>query len=150
MKRITIAALTTTLVLGACAGRDPVPVSEYKPTDSMLSCTDLGAEIQGNNQKMVALAEESAETNDRNVAIGAAGVLLFAPALLAIDAKDAARTENRAFEARNRYLAELAQDTGCEVPPPYTAAMAEEEVARTREDEATSGPKAGKEANLDQ
>lgn len=124
MKRITIAAVTTTLMLGACAGRDPAPVSAYKPSDSKLSCADLGAEIRGNNQTMIALAEESAATGDRNVAIGAAGVLLFAPMLFAIDAKDAAKTENKAFEARNQQLVEMARDTGCEVPTPYTTAMA--------------------------
>lgn len=138
MRRRAMAALAAATVLGACAGRDPVPVSAYKPTDAKLSCADIAAEVRGINRTMVSLARESATTSDRNVMMGAAGVLLFAPILLAIDAKDAAATENRAFEARNKHLADLARQTGCEPPVPYTVAMAEEEIGRERSPEDTA------------
>lgn len=146
MRRLVVIATATTTLLTACAGRDPVPVSAYKPSDAKLSCTDLTAEIRANNQKMLTLARESADTTDRNVMVGAAGVLLFAPMLLAIDAKDAAATENRSYEARNEQLAELARQGGCEVPTPYTVAMAEEEIGRSRDKESSGAPKAGKDA----
>lgn len=144
MKRSMTAIMAATALLAACAGRDPVPVSAYKPTDSKLSCTELSAEIRANNQNMVALAQESANTTDRNVMMGAAGVLLFAPILLAIDAKDAAATENRALEARNHQLAEMGRQGNCDVPAPYTVTMAEEKIGRSRSDRAAAGPVAGK------
>lgn len=140
MKRLAMAALAASTVLAGCAGRDPIPVSAYKPTDTQLSCADLANEIHANNANMLARAKESADTSDRNVMMGAAGILLFAPILLAIDAKDAAATENRAFEERNRRLAGQARQGGCQIPVPLTVALAEEQIGRTR----SEGPAAGK------
>jgi len=132
MKRLAIAALAASTVLTGCAGRDPVPVSAYKPSDAGLTCGDLANEIRSNNANMLVRARESSDTSDRNVMIGAAGVLLFVPLLLAIDAKDAAATENRAFEERNRQLASQAGQGGCQVPVPLTVAMAEEQIDRSK------------------
>lgn len=132
MKRLVAVALATSTLLVGCAGRDPVPVSAFKPNDARLTCADMATEIQTNNANMLARAQESSDTSDRNVLIGAAGILVFAPILLAIDAKDAAATENRAFEERNRYLAGQARQVGCQVPAPMTVAMAEEQIERKK------------------
>lgn len=145
MKRGMMATVTTAIVLAGCAGRDPIPVSAYKPNDGRLNCDQIAHEITSNNHNMLTRARESADTNDRNVMMGAAGVLLFAPILLAIDAKDAAATENRAFEERNRVLLQKAREDGCDVPTAYTVAKAEEEIGRSKKSTG-SGPAAGKEA----
>ena len=139
MKRVARAAAAVSIVLAGCAGRDPVPISAYKPSDANLSCADLANEIQSNNANMLVRARESADTTDRNVLIGAAGVLLFAPILLAIDAKDAAGTENRSYEERNRYLAGQARQVGCQVPTPMTVAMAEQQVDQAKKANSTDG-----------
>ena len=142
MNRRVMAAIAASTVLAGCAGRDPVPVSAYKPSDTRLTCADLAAEIRSNNANMLVRAKESADTSDRNVVIGVTGILLFAPALLAIDAKDAAATENRAYEERNRLLAAQARNVGCPVPAPLTVAMAEAQVeqAKAEKEEAAGVP----------
>lgn len=145
VKRSMVAALAASAILTGCAGRDALPVSAYKPGDDRLTCGQIAGEIESNNQLMLARARESADTTDRNVMIGAAGVLLFVPILFAIDAKDAAGTENRAFEERNRVLTQKARMTGCQVPAAFTVAMVEETIGRQRIAD-SADPAAGKDA----
>ena len=139
MKNVATAAVAASIFLAGCAGREPVPISVYKPSDAKLSCAELANEIQSNNANMLVRARESSDTTDRNVLIGAAGVLLFVPILLAIDAKDAAGTENRSYDERNRYLAGQARQAGCQVPTPLTVAMAEKQVEQAKKENTADG-----------
>lgn len=126
MKRsivLTCAAMT----LAGCAGRDPIPVSAYSPNDPQMSCLEIDSEIRRNNLGLRARAQEVKNTTDRNIVVGAAGILLFWPALFAMDLKDAAGTEGISLEQRNSTLTQLAAKGGCQTVHAMTFAEAEAE-----------------------
>lgn len=106
-------ALSATMLLAGCGGRDARPVAVAQPTDSMLSCPLLMAEISGNNSRAVSLLDEKKDAENSNVAIGVAGALLFWPALFFMDLSDTEEIEMRALRDRNNYLAQLALAQDC-------------------------------------
>jgi hypothetical protein len=62
-----------TLLLAGCAGRAPNPVATVNPTDNMLTCYQINAEIAANNEKIKDLAREHGWKVAQNVAAGVAG-----------------------------------------------------------------------------
>jgi hypothetical protein len=115
------------LMVAGCAGRDPIPVSAYMPNDAGLTCPEIDAEIVGNNSGLKARVNESIDTRDKNIVVGAAAILLFLPAALAMDLKGAASTEATALEARNRTLTMLGAKQRCRTTHAMTVAEAEAE-----------------------
>jgi len=97
-------------MLGACAGRSAQPVAMMQPYDDGLSCEQVQAEIQSNEAKARQLTDENNSAHNANIAVGAVGVLLFWPALFALDLSDAERVEIQALHDRNMHLASLQRD----------------------------------------
>lgn len=103
MKNI-ILATAFVATLGACAGRDAQPVQIAQPNDHLKTCGQLSAEMVGVRQQALALRGESDSTQAANIAIGAAGILLFPPLLFAMDLTGADKAEADALEARANML----------------------------------------------
>jgi hypothetical protein len=108
MKRPTI--LLGLFFLSACAGRDAAPVPVMTAYDNDLSCEQIQAEIQSNEAKARQLTDEDNSNRNANIAIGTVGMLLFWPALFALDMSDAERVEIQALHDRNMHLASLSRD----------------------------------------
>lgn len=106
MHRLLIVVVMLLAVAG-CGGRTAQPVTVASRYDNNLSCADLEAEIEQNNARLQALANEKGVALTKNVAIGAAGLLFF-PAWFALDLNDAAGQEISQLQARQTYLAEMA------------------------------------------
>lgn len=103
-------ATVVSLGLAACAGRDPEPIQTVLPSDAQASCTQIRAEIEANNLKVKALADEQGLKVAQNVAAGVGGFLTFGLTWFAMDAKGAASKDVAALQSRQQYLAVLAQE----------------------------------------
>lgn len=131
MSRQLCVLLCASVLVAGCAGRTAVPVSAYQPNDNQMSCREVDSEIQRNNEALRVRVQEGAETEKRNIAVGAAAILLFWPAAFAMDFKDAAGTEAMSLEQRNATLTQLAAKQRCRTTHAMTVAEAEaERVAR--------------------
>jgi len=106
------ALIAACLALGACAGRAPNPVAVVSPTDSMMDCYAIQAEIAANNQRVEQLASEQGWKVAQNVAAGVAGVVIW-PLWFGMDFQGAARKEAQALQQRQQYLAGLAARKRC-------------------------------------
>jgi hypothetical protein len=96
------------LILAACAGRPPQPVATVTEADRYLTCQQIVAEVQINNDRISELGAEEGAKVAQNVVAGVAG--LFIPVLwLGMDYQDAAGKEGQALSQRNRYLSGLAE-----------------------------------------
>ena len=113
------AATTVGLVLAACAGRDPEAIAIVQPQDQTSTCGMISAEIQANNVRVKALADEQGLKVAQNVVAGVVGLVIW-PVWFALDAKGAASKDVAALQARQQYLAALAVER-C-APPPRAAA----------------------------
>jgi hypothetical protein len=107
MKRSILALTSLSFLVTACAGREAAPVASYNAFDSELSCPQIDAEIAANTAKVSHLQKEKENAQAANIAIGAVGMLLFWPALFALDIGDAEDIETRALSDRNNSLAYL-------------------------------------------
>jgi len=96
--------------LAACAGRDPEPIPTVQPWDAQSSCTQIRAEIEANNSKVKALADEQGLKTAQNVAAGVGGFFTFGLTWFAMDAKGSANKDVVALQSRQQYLAVLAQE----------------------------------------
>lgn len=110
-----VVALCLALSLSACAGREAVTVAEFTRQDDLFTCPEIDREIGRNNDAMRSRAVEAHDRQGRNIMVGAVGILLFWPALVALDLKDAAGEELSALENRNRALVRYADQRGCSV-----------------------------------
>jgi len=120
----TATALAVVLLLGACAGRAPQQIAVVQPQDSSLDCTAIIAETTSNNQRITALATESSNKVAQNVAAGVAGLLIW-PLWFAMDFQGAASKDTAALQSRQQYLATLAGQKGCTLPPAPAPAQPE-------------------------
>jgi len=108
-------ALCIALSLSACAGREAVTVAEFSRQDDQLTCSELDREIGRNNDAMRSRVVEGHDRQGRNIMVGAVGILLFWPALAALDLKDAPGKELEALDVRNRALVRYADQRACRV-----------------------------------
>lgn len=114
------AVVIAAVVAGGCAGRAPQLVQVVKAEDNQLTCDQIGAEIQSNNQRITQLAEEQGWKVAQNVAAGVAGLVIW-PLWFAMDFQDAAGKEAQSLSQRSSYLAETAGKRGCAgIGPPVT------------------------------
>jgi len=113
MKRSIISVTALSFLVTACAGRDAAPVAAYNAYDAQLSCSQIDAETAANNNKVSQLQKEKENAIAANIAIGAVGLLLFWPALFALDTSDAQDVETRALNDRNNSLAYLKTASKC-------------------------------------
>jgi hypothetical protein len=117
MRILCVAAICA--ALGGCAGRTPAPVAVVQPQDRFMDCAAVIAEVQANNTKVQQLASDQGLKTTQNVAAGVAGI--FIPVLwFGMDFQGTADKETQALQARQQYLATLAEQKRCgvEEPPP--------------------------------
>jgi hypothetical protein len=107
------AALALVASLGACAGRQAIPVTPMQATDNDLACQPLQAEVVNNNAKLLQLDQEKISRQNSNLAVGLVGAVLFPPAVFLLDMGDAPETEAAALQQRNDHLNKLAAQKGC-------------------------------------
>ena len=111
--------LKQTLILGAtaaalvgCAGRAPAPVAVTQAQDRLMNCDAISVEIQANNAKVQQLASDKGLKVAQNVAAGVAGLVI--PILwFGMDFQGTADTEIQALQARQQFLASLAEQRRC-------------------------------------
>jgi hypothetical protein len=123
MRSLGIVALCAALI--GCAGRAPAPVQVVQPTDRYMDCTAILAEVGANNEKVKQLASDKGLKVAQNVAAGVAGLVI--PVLwFGMDFQGTADSEIQALQARQQYLAMMADQKRCnaepEPPPPATPA----------------------------
>ena len=107
-----LASVFISLLICACAGRDPQLVGVVQPHDRSMNCSAIFAEIEANNRKIEQLASEKGLKVAQNVLTGVGG--LFIPVLwFGMDWKGAQSKEMQALQSRQQYLATLAQERGC-------------------------------------
>ncbi len=100
------------LLLTACAGRAPTPVSVVQPQDRYMDCPAVLAEVTANNQRVSELGSEQGLKVAQNVVTGAAG--FFIPVLwFGMDWQGSASKEVAALQSRQQYLAVLAEQKRC-------------------------------------
>jgi hypothetical protein len=95
-----------------CAGRAPAPVVVVQPQDRYMDCAAIGIEVQTNNAKVQQLASDKGLKVAQNVAAGVAGLVI--PVLwFGMDFQGTADAEIQALQARQQYLAALAEQRRC-------------------------------------
>ena len=113
--------------LAGCAGRDPEQILTVQPYDNQTSCTQIKAEIEANNVRVKALADEQGLKVVQNVVAGVGGIFTVGLSWFALDFKGAAYRETTALQARQQYLTVLAEERCAqaaqapEPPPPPPA-----------------------------
>ena len=111
--RKLVSAVALVTLLDGCAGRDAAYIPVVQPTDQGLDCGALYAEMSANTAKIASLSSEEGNKRGQNIAMGVVGAIVFFPALLAMDFKDAAGTDRKAVEARQSYLTTLYSQKHC-------------------------------------
>ena len=76
-------------VARGCTGSPPTQIATVQPFDNQKDCLALCAEISGNSQPINQFADELADKRVENIAAGNVGLVLFWPALFAMDFQDA-------------------------------------------------------------
>ncbi|MCP3409126.1 hypothetical protein [Bradyrhizobium sp. CCGB01] len=113
MSHFKVAALcVVAAAVSGCAGRAPAPVSVVQPQDRYMDCAAIAIEVQTNNAKVQQLASDKGLKVAQNVAAGVAGLVI--PVLwFGMDFQGTADTEIQALQARQQYLAALAEQRRC-------------------------------------
>lgn len=119
--RVPIGVVSALLLCAGCAGRDATPVSTVQAHDQTSDCAMITAEIEANNAKVKELADEKGIKVAQNVAAGVAGLVVW-PLLFAMDFKGAADLDLAALQARQQFLANLAQQRCAQAPQKRTPA----------------------------
>tara|TARA_R110002012_G_scaffold28059_1_gene88900 strand:+ start:505 stop:1122 length:618 start_codon:yes stop_codon:yes gene_type:complete len=128
-------AVCLILSIAACAGREAVPVATSNAQDETMSCLEIDREIGRNNASMRALAGENHGRTGRNVLAGAVGLVLFWPALFALDLRDGAGKEMVALDSRNDMLEMLARQNTCTVQAALRSETAKTEYAENLDED---------------
>lgn len=106
-------ALLALIAVAGCSPRAANPVSISQSGDDLLTCPELAAQAAANRAEALRLSGADDQTVNENVALGTVGVLVFWPALFALDLSNAEQIELRALQDRNETLAYLAQRKDC-------------------------------------
>ena len=108
-----VAALAAVTTLSACAGREAHPVAVVQPQDNTTDCQSLVEEMAANQKQILNLDSQRANHNANNVVVGTIGLVLFAPALLALDTTDYEKQEMTALKERDDHLQRIYDDHKC-------------------------------------
>lgn len=105
--------------VAGCAGAAPNPVPIVQVQDRYMDCNAIYVEVQANNEKVQQLAKDEGWKVAQNVAAGVAGLVVW-PLWFAMDFQGSASKEAHALQARQQYLATLAEQKQCAMggPPP--------------------------------
>jgi hypothetical protein len=110
-----IGAAALCVALCGCAGRTPAPVAVVQPHDRFMDCAAILAEVNANNAKVQQLASDQGLKTTQNVVAGVAGFVI--PVLwFGMDFQGTADKETQALQARQQYLATLAEQRRCGEP----------------------------------
>jgi len=107
-KNVLFFVLTVAVAVAGCAGRDPEPIPTVQPWDQTSNCDQIRAEIEANNVKIKALADEQGLKVAQNVVTGVGGLFTFGIAWAGMDFKGSASKDVASLQARQQYLASLA------------------------------------------
>ncbi|MDH3445355.1 MAG: hypothetical protein OEN50_15625 [Deltaproteobacteria bacterium] len=112
---VTVWFVAMGFLLLSCSVRDAQPVSLSNPTDSSLSCAQLGEQIVANERTALNLVGKQSEVENTNTALTAAhivsgGGLLWVAVL---DLSDVEKIEIAALHDRNKYLEGLRKSKNC-------------------------------------
>ncbi|MBS0246195.1 MAG: hypothetical protein JSR61_06210 [Proteobacteria bacterium] len=108
MRKFCVVLAALGITLAGCAGRDPEPIATVQPQDAYSDCTMIRAEIEANNIKIKALADEQGLKVAQNVVTGVGGLFTFGIAWAGMDFKGSASKDVASLDARQKYLTELA------------------------------------------
>lgn len=97
------------IALSGCAGRAPQIAPLVQVADTQISCAQIQAETQSNNQRISELATEQNWKMGQNAVAGVVGFMVW-PAWFGLDLQNAAGKEAHALSQRNEYLNTLAMD----------------------------------------
>lgn len=145
MKSQLYIVLGAALAVSACAGRAPAPVAVTQAQDRYMDCAAINAEVQANNKKVTELGGEEGAKVAQNVAAGVAGLIIW-PLWFAMDFQGAAPKEIAALQARQQYLATLAEQR-CGAVPPLPIQTAPQPVATTAAPSVVPVPQASPQPN---
>src|SRR5215470_10149194 len=115
-----VSALALTMMLGACAGRQPAQIAVVQPQDASMDCTAIQAEVNANSSRITDLSRESSNKVAKNVAAGVAGLFIW-PLWFAMDFQGAADKDTAALQSRQNYLGTLASQRHCAMQAPTLA-----------------------------
>jgi hypothetical protein len=122
--RIELTLPALLLLVQGCAGAAPNPVSIVQVQDRHMTCDAIFAEVQSNNEKVQQLGKDKGLKVAQNVAAGVAGFVI--PILwFGMDWQDSAGKEVQALQARQQYLATLAEQRRCGAPVATSALPAQ-------------------------
>ena len=77
MRLIVVAVAVSAAALGACAGRDPMPIATVQAQDQYATCLQIRAEVEANNAKVQQLADERGLKVAQNVGAGVVGLIIW-------------------------------------------------------------------------
>lgn len=138
VKRLSlVCAVSSALVLGACAGRAGNPVDTRQYGDNEMSCDRIDLEIAMVGSEMQELFPKTDKTF-RNSFFAGAGVVIPI-AFLAMDVKNGDLVEYKALVKRYNYLIGLSADKKCGGKYPTAAELvADSEKAKKKADQEAS------------
>lgn len=111
---LNLLAIAGMVLVSACGGKAPNPVSQYQPGDEDRSCDGLKTEIASNEADIARLIPYEDATG-KNVALGVAGAFFLVPWFF-MDFKEGEATELQALRRRNQWLREVASNKDCNIP----------------------------------
>jgi len=116
IKVLAIPTLTCAISLAGCGGRDAHPIASTNATDNLLDCSAIAREFDANERQILATLKERSQAQGKNIVLGAAGALIFFPALFFMDPKSPEKVEIDALRNRNLVLTQAARAKGCSAP----------------------------------
>jgi hypothetical protein len=111
--KVTASLAVMTMMLTGCAGREAHPVSVTQMGDDSMSCPAISAQVSANEAQIRNLDGQRETHNGTNAAVAVVGVVLFWPALFALDMTDYEKQEMTALHERDQYLQQLALNKNC-------------------------------------
>lgn len=114
MWKQTTSVLMCAIILTACVGRTPHPISTVQPGDKHLACSQIEAEVIQRQDGLQDLETERATRQQANIAKGIGGILLF-PVWFFLDLGSAPETEASAIKKRLNTLKRHANNKDCSI-----------------------------------
>ena len=114
MFRTTVILVGMAAILAGCGARSSNPVAISQPGDKDLTCAQIEEQVRTNNALAIQKAGGNEATVNQNAAAVAVGVLVFWPAMLAMDLSNSEQIELRALQDRNRSLERLYRNKDCQ------------------------------------
>ena len=135
-----ISCVLCALIIAGCGGREAQKISVVQDGDFARDCDSLHLEAKSLDSQVKTLLIEHAKKQGNNTALTVVSVIIFLPALFALDLKGAAKAEFEALHERSKHLANVAENRGCEPIHVKTLDEFKEEIAAEKKAENPSAP----------